>query len=155
MRLAQRGDEPRLRDILVTAYRENGFGRMDDAAVRDVAAKGCRGESYVFGLIDGPDRIEAVLGLQPSRMWYGGERDWYWTELLFYVHPQHRRSRHAQTLFAFADWWERHARVPVVIGVFPTERLEAKEFLFARHALRVGSLWLIGTGEFRDDGGAA
>ena len=149
MRLAQHSDTDRLFEICKVAYRENGFGGMDDAAVYETIDRGVRREGVVFGLIDGPDRIEAVLGLQPNKLWYGGDNDWYWSELLFFVHPLHRRSRHAQTLFKFAAWWERHFQAPVVISVFPTERLEAKEDLFARYAKRVGSTWLFGDGVFR------
>jgi GNAT superfamily N-acetyltransferase len=149
LRLAQHNDTQRLFDICKAAYRENGFGGMDDAAVYEVIDRAIRREGFIFALIDGPDRIEAVLGLQPCKMWYGGDNDWYWCELLFYVHPLHRRSRHAFKLFEFARWWERHFRTPVVISVFPTERLEGKEALFERYTTRrVGSFYLVGDGIF-------
>jgi GNAT superfamily N-acetyltransferase len=149
LRLAQPSDSERLFDICTAAYRENGFGGLDPAAVREVIRKGVNGENCVFGVIDGPLQIEAVLGMQPNKLWYGGDGDWYWAELLFYVRPEHRRSRHARRLFEFAGWWERHMQMPVVISVFPTEELELKEALFARHAKRTGSIWLFGDGVFR------
>ncbi len=135
LRIAHPGDEDALFFIFHVAYLENGFGRFNRDEVKRVIADACQGKTYAIGLIEGPDRIEAVLGLMPCKMWYGTEDDWY--------------SRHAETLFAFADWWERHNGRPLVISVFPTERLAAKERLFARHARPAGSIYLVGHGVWR------
>lgn len=150
LRIACPGDQGRLFSIFHAAWRENGFGGFNAPEVRRVLDAACQGSEFVIGLIDGADRIEAVLGLMPTKPWYGGDADWFWTELMFFVHPEHRRSHHAQTLFAFADWFERHSLVPVVISVFPTERLAAKERLFARHARPAGAIYLIGDGVWRN-----
>jgi hypothetical protein len=149
LRLAQPTDADRLFDLCMAAYWEGGFGGRDDTVVRAVIARALNRESGVFGIIDGPDRIEAMLGLEPAKMWYGSDADWYWHDLTFFVHPLHRRSRHAITLFKFACWWERHIRMPVVLGVFPTTELELKEAMFERYGKRVGSMYLIGDGIFR------
>jgi hypothetical protein len=157
LRLTQQGDEEALFDLCETAYRENGFGHRDETAVRAVIDHAIARKTYVFGVIPGTNDIpiEATLGLQPSKLWYGTDQDWYWSELLFYVHPACRRSgHHATALFQFAAWWERATRTPVVISVFPTERLESKERLFSRYAQRVGSTWLFGDGQFRNGGAA-
>lgn len=149
LRLAQQSDAQRLFDTCLDAYKENGFGGVDVDRVRTIIQQGIDRQHYVWAIIDGPERIEAVLGLQMCRLWYGTDHDWYWTELLFYVHPDHRQSRHALKLFRFADWWQRNIRMPVVIGVFPTQDLERKEALFSRYAKRAGSFWLFGDGVFR------
>ena len=149
LRLAQQGDQERLFDIFYTAYRENGYGGLDDIIVRDVIDKICHAETYACGLIDGAERIEAVLGLQPARLWYGDQNSWYWNELLFYVHPKHRQTRHAIKLFQFARWWERAVQAPVIINIFPTQRLKEKEHLFERYARPAGATYIIGNGEFR------
>lgn len=149
LRLAQPADVDRLCDLCITAYKENGFGGRDNAVMRTTLERAAKGDTYAIGLIDGPERIEAMLGLQPCKMWYGGDADWYWADMLFYVHPAHRRSRHAVKLFQFAQWWERHTRTPVILSVFPVDGLERTEALFERYGTRAGSFYLIGDGVFR------
>ena len=150
LRLAQPGDQKRLFDFCLTAHAENGFGGVDHAAVRRTIEAAVWRDNHVFGLIDGPDRIEAALGLQAQKLWYGGEGDWFWAELLLYVHPKHRRTRHAEKLFQFADWWSRHAAAPVLISLMPAERLGAKERLFARcGGKRIGATFIFGDPTFR------
>lgn len=149
MRLATAGDEKRLFDMFVVAHAENGYGDMDVKIVQDMIVKGCRNDGAVFGLIDGPERIEAVLGLWPRKAaWYNSDAagNWYWTDLLLYVHPLHRRTRHAVKLFQFAKWAERALDAPVVLEVAPRDRLEDKERLFSRFGKRLGGAYLIGNG---------
>lgn len=149
LRLAQPGDQKRLFDFCLTAYAENGFGGIDHGEVRRVIEAVVWRDNCVFGIIDGPEKIEAGLGLLATKLWYGGEGDWFWSELLLYVHPQHRRSRHAAKLLQFADWWSRHSAAPVSISLTPADRLVAKERLFSRYGKRVGATFLIGDPTFR------
>ena len=148
LRLAQQGDEGRLFDIFFRAYRENGFGGIDTDIVRMVIGMACKHEKYVIGLIDGSTEIEAVLGLQLEKSWYGDEDSWGWKDLMFYVRPEYRKTRHAIKLFRFASWWEKHIRMPVLLSIFPCEDLEGKEHLFGRYAKRAGGLYLVGDGTF-------
>lgn len=145
LRMARHGDEARLFALFIMAHAENGFGVMDDIVVQAAIERGCRGESIVIALIDGPERIEAVIGLHPVRPWYASEapENYYSSELLFYVHPLHRRSRHAAKLFQFAEWWEQATKLPVVLNLLPKDKLEPKEKLFSRHAKRVGAIYQV------------
>ena len=149
LRPAQPGDEARLYALFVTAHAENGHGDIDHEAVKSVIARICRGENSIAGIVDGPDRIEAAIALHPEKRWYSTDapENWYHTDLLIYVHPLHRRSRHAVKLFQFAKWWEAETHMPVVLGLMPKDDLEEKDHLFARFGRRVGSLYLIGGDE--------
>src|SRR6185312_12189065 len=117
VRMAHDGDEAALFRVFLDAYKDNGWGGIDLDLVAEVARRACHGDTYIAAVVAGPDRLEAVIGLQPAKMWYGDAASWYWSDLLFYVHPKHRRSRHYARLFEFARWWEQKTAMPVVLGV--------------------------------------
>lgn len=145
--IAQPKDEKRIYDLCCIAHAENGFGVMDEATVQASIMKATERRGYIMAFIDGPERVEAVLGLHPQLPWYCKDEpaNWYWSDLLFFVHPLHRRSRHALKLFQFARWWQQEMGAPVMLGLMPKDDLEEKEQLFSRLAdRRIGSLYLIG-----------
>lgn len=146
VRIGQPGDEAALFAIFAMAHAENGRGTMHAPTVRSAIERACNGrDGYVIGYIPGPERIEGVLGLQPNRLWYNdpeAAKDHFWTELLFYVHPLHRRSRHWARLLRFAQWWADEIRLPVYVTLEPRDDLEAKEALLGRVAQRVASSYL-------------
>jgi GNAT superfamily N-acetyltransferase len=146
MRMATIGDEERIFALFAVAHADNGYGDMDPVEVRARIARGCRGESIVIAIIDGPERIEAVIALYPERRWYSTDAlaNWYNTDLLIYVHPGHRRSRHAAKLFQFAKWWANESGMPTVLGVVPKDDLAGKERLFARHGKKIGGWYSVG-----------
>lgn len=146
LRMAAIGDEDRLYNLFVMAHAENGTGDFDPVTVKAVIHRGCRGESIAIALVDGSERIEAAIGVQPERRWYNTDaaENWYHTDILIFVHPLHRRSGHAMRLFQFAKWWEEHTKTPVVLGLMPKDGLEDKERMFGRIGRRVGGLYLIG-----------
>lgn len=149
MRLARLGDEAALFRIFLDAFKDNGWGGIDLDVVAEVARKACQGDTYVAAIVPGQDRIEAVIGFQPTKMWYGDGASWYWSDLLFYVHPLHRRSRHYARLFQFARWWGHSTRMPVVLGIQSTARTRSKSRMFARNAKELGGSFLIDAGDFR------
>lgn len=149
IRLVEAGDRERLFDLFCQAHRENGFGGMDARVVRDVIDRAIKRDNYVIAVVPGPNRIEAVIGLQPNRLWYGDDASWYWTELLVYTHPDYRRSRHAMKLLRFAQWFECEALAPVFVSLMPVEDFARKERLFARFGKKQAVTFLIGDGSFR------
>lgn len=145
--IAQPNDERRIFDLCCVAHAENGFGQMDPETVAAAIMKATERKGYIMAFIDGPERVEAVLGLHPTLPWYCKDtpENWYWTDLLFYVHPLCRRSHHAKNLFQFARWWQQEIKAPVMLGLMPKDDLQKKEQLYERLAdRRVGSLYLIG-----------
>ena len=146
VRLAQAEDKQRLMALCTIAHAENGYGSMDPDIVAAVIQKAVDRQGSIIAIIDGPERIEAAIGLQPSCPWFckNEPENWYWSELFWYVHPLHRRSRHAFKLFQFAQWWEEQIQAPVLISLMPREDLEKKERLCARFGTRIGSTFLIG-----------
>lgn len=146
LRVATVGDEDRVYALFVMAHAENGYGDMDPIIVKAMIERGCRGESIVIAIVDGVDRIEAVIALHPERRWYSSDafENWYNTDLLIYVHPLHRRSQHAAKLFWFAKWWAKQSGMPTVLGVVPRDDLAEKEKLFSRYGKRIGGWYSVG-----------
>lgn len=149
MRMATIGDEDRIYALFVVAHAENGYGTMDPIVVKAMIHRGCRGESIVIALIDGPERIEAAIALTPEKRWYASDaqENWHNTDLLLYVHPLHRRSRHAVKLFQFGKWWAEESKMPTILGVFAKDDMERKEALFSRYGKRVASSYEVGGGD--------
>ena len=146
MRLAAVGDEKRIFDFFVIAHAENGWGDLDTKVVWDVINRACKTDGITIAIIDGPERIEALIGLHPVKAaWYNSDAypNWHWADLLIYVHPLHRRTRHALKLLQFAKWWEAHVDMPVILGLLPHERFAEKEKLFSRYGKRIGSAFLV------------
>src|SRR5580658_2719506 len=116
MRLIQSNDVKRVFDLCCIAHGENGWGLMNEEAVTVGLRKALSPDTgVVIGIIDGPQRVEAAIGMQLVKPWYCTTEDvnYYWSDLFCYVHPLHRRSRHAAKLLQFAGWWAQH-RHPVV-----------------------------------------
>ena len=157
LRMAHRGDEDRLYALFCTAHAENGYGDMDPVPVKAAIERGCSGDGIVIALVDGPERVEAAIGLHPEKRWYcsNDPKNYYNTDLLIYVHPLHRRSRHAVKLFQFARWWENESGMPTILGLMPKDDFEGKERLFERYGRRVGALYMIGGAEVWPAGGTA
>lgn len=140
LRFARPGDEERLFEFCEAAHADNGQGGMDAQKVRAVIAAACRGETYVVALVDGPERIEAAVGLQPMAPWYGDDTAWFWTDLFVFVHPLHRQSGHWRKLFRFVRWWAAKVGYPVILYIWPQNGdLMRKTALFARFGRIVGA----------------
>jgi hypothetical protein len=145
--IAQQGDERRVFDLCAIGHAENGWGTIDADVVQATILQATTRKAGIFAIINGPERIEAVLGMHCVKPWYCAAdkaENWYWTELIYFVHPLHRRSRHASRLLQFAKWWEQEIKQPVVLTLLPRDDLEEKDKLFSRHGQRVGSVYLFG-----------
>src|ERR1700727_1535932 len=97
VRMARIGDEPAIFDFFVLAWNDNGFFPISSKKTIDVIMKACRHEGVSIGLIcDEKGKIEAATGVCLESYWYTDV--YFLNELLNFVHPDHRRSRHAQAL---------------------------------------------------------
>lgn len=147
VRLAEPGDEWRLREFFVFAHACDGYGTLSMKLVDEMLHRICHRQNHIAAIIDGPERIEAVIALQPAKTWYSDpdlDASWYWTDILTEVHPMHRRSRHAMKLMQFAVWWQHETQKIVELPLHPRDKLDEKEKLFGRYGKRAGSFWLIG-----------
>jgi len=147
VKLARPGDEAAIFDFFVLAQQDNGFFPISSKKVIDVIMKACRNEAASIGLIkDSNGNIEAASGITLECAWYSDT--YFLSELLNFVHPDHRRSRHAQALLKFqkdtADLLSKTFgySVPIIPGIMTRKRLEPKMRLFQREFQQVGALFI-------------
>src|SRR4051794_23816185 len=103
VRLAGPSDVERLCDFCWVSHADNGLFPLAPAKVVELLKRACWRPNdrppAVIALIDGPDRIEAAVCLDAMTHWYSN--DWLYVDRFLYVHPAHRRSRHAFRLLQF------------------------------------------------------
>jgi len=95
----------------------------------------------VFGVIEGPVRIEAACGILPMREWDTDEP--YLYGFYHFVDPRHRQSTHARSLYEFGSWFADTAGLALVwVLLHDHDRdLMGKERLMRRQATRIGALY--------------
>lgn len=153
VRLARIGDEPAIFDFFVLAWNDNGFFPISSKKTINAIMKACRHEGVSIGLIcDEKGKIEAATGISLDTYWY---TDFYFlSELLNFVHPDHRRSRHAQALLKFQKdtsdiiSTKFGYKVPIFPGILTRTRLEPKMRLFAREFRQVGAIYAYNADEY-------
>lgn len=96
----------------------------------------------VIAVIDGPERIEAAVCLDAIQHWYSDT--WFYCDRFLYVHPLHRRSRHAVRLMKFVLWWQEMQQCPVVLSIESFHRTDRKIDLYRRYGRQIGGSFLIG-----------
>ncbi len=145
VRIASEADRGSLADlILAGANRGHTLTRADPGSVRVAIDRAIDRDGLVFAVIGTANLIEGGIGLQPARLWLGGDDDWYWTDLGLYVREEYRKSSHGRRLLRWVQWWAQETGQPVYFSLLPADRMEAKERLFGRFGRRVGSVYLIG-----------
>jgi GNAT superfamily N-acetyltransferase len=147
VRLARAEDEEPVYRLLLELYAENALLPMNEAKVRAVIRTGTRGQGGIVGVIDGPQGIEASIGMAFSQFWYTEAT--HLNELWCFVHPDHRQTTHAKRLIEFAKWCADRlsvsgTRVPLLLGIVTRHRLLPKLRLFQRQAPQVGALFMHG-----------
>lgn len=129
VRLADPRDEDGLMELLRELYSENAIFKIDEDCVRSYLHRAFRNESAMIGVIGAPGHIEGALYLVIGQFWYTREK--HLEEFFNYVRPEHRRSKHAQSLLAWAKGLSNET-LPLVIGVISNKRTEAKIKLYER-----------------------
>lgn len=156
VRLARIGDEPEIFDFFVLAHADNGFFPLSSKKVIDKIMHGCRNEGVSIGLIrDHQGKIEAASGMELDSYWYTDV--YFLNEILNFVHPDHRRSKHAQALLKFqkdtSDIISAKFgyKVPIFPGILTRTRLEAKMRLFSREFPQVGAIYAYNAEHYMHD----
>jgi hypothetical protein len=147
VRLARPEDEEPVYRLLLELYAENALLPMSERKVREAITAGTRGKGGIVGVIDGPQGIEASIGMTFSSFWY--TEAVHLNELWCFVHPDHRQSTHAKRLIEFGKWCadrlsQSGTCVPLLLGVVTRHRLLPKLRLFLRQAPQVGALFMHG-----------
>jgi GNAT superfamily N-acetyltransferase len=93
-----------------------------------------------MGVIGKPGDLEGFILLIIGSYWYTDTL--HLEELATFVHPNHRRSRHAQALLNYSKRMSDAINIPLLIGIISNQRTEAKVRLYRKHFTESGSFFL-------------
>src|ERR1700733_2660670 len=139
VRAVKPGDENKLFDLLMMAYRENAPYTINAHKVKMTIAEAARDSSVIVGVIDSPDgkSLSGSVGGFFSQWWYTD--DWHIEECWNFVHPDHRRSKYAINLIDYMKWISENMPMPLHMGILTSTRMEAKTRLYKRQMPMVGA----------------
>jgi hypothetical protein len=134
-------DEQSLLVLLRQAHKDNGiFDDMNEEKVVAEILRGTRGGGGIIGVIDGPNGIEASVGLYLEQLWYSDT--WWLVDHWNYVREDCRRSTHARRLIEWSKWCSDQMGVDLLMGVMSNKRTEAKVRLYRRQLPYIGAFFL-------------
>jgi hypothetical protein len=149
IRIAGPADEQAIFDLLMLDVQENAarIAQPDPERIMWHIQMGTQLKGFVCGVIDGPDgKPVAVTIMMPMQWWFS--REWFYYEVVSFVHPDHRKSRYAHDIIAFqrsmGDKLSQNYghRVYVMMGILGLKRVREKTILMKRKMRQVGSAFL-------------
>ena len=142
-------DAPEIWRLFLQVHRENGLFTIDPSKVTGLLDRALHperipawdtGPRAQIGVIGPYGRLEALVFLLISSFWYSSEL--HLEELLVYVDPECRKSRHA---IVCIDWMKKLAdelKIPLLTGIISKDRTAAKIRLYDRQLPRIGAFYL-------------
>lgn len=139
-RVAAPDDEEAIFNLLCIAEKENAMFPMDDVKVMAFIQRATRQLGGIIGVIDGPNGIEASVGLTIEQAWY--TETWSIGERWNFVHPECRKTDHVDKLIGFSKWCSDNMNLTLDIGILSNIRTEAKIRLYKRHFEYKGAFFM-------------
>lgn len=142
-------DEPAILALLMLDLRANAehIGLVDEKKVLEHIRAGTRGRGGITAIIRDTDGTPiAVTILIPFQWWWGN--GWYFFEIVNFVHPDHRKSRHIDDLLQYERWAADEAtrltgtRHHLLCGVLGAWRVQAKIALYRRKFKQQGAAFV-------------
>lgn len=160
VRLIRKGDEVAVFDAIILAHGDNGIFPVSakkvialiDAAVSEDSTSGYK---PIVGIIEGVKGIEALTILTLDQMPYSDT--WFLSELINFVHPDYRKSKHVHALMDFQMQFAQKmsktigTNVALITGIITRKRLEPKMRLFQRKYMQIGALFVYNLGKDTPD----
>jgi hypothetical protein len=142
-------DAPEIWRLFLQVHRENGLFQLSPSKVTEFMDRALHPERIhpadtgvraQIGVIGPPGRLEAVVFVLIAQFWYSN--DFHLEELLVYVDPECRKSRHAITCLAWMKALADQLKIPLLTGIISKERTAAKIRLYDRMLPRIGAFYL-------------
>lgn len=149
VRPATPGDQVEVWRLFRQAHDENGLFKLAPQKVDYIILRclfwqqipqndyGVRG---IIGVIGEPGALEGLALVTISEYWYTSDK--HLEEMLVYVDPSHRKSRHAVSLLKWMKEQSERTGLPLLTGVVSNVRTAAKCALYARTLPKVGEFYL-------------
>lgn len=144
VRVATAADRPAIMALLRLQHAEAPIAVVNWPKVAETVGLLCPDEKpkKAFGLvalaIDG-GKVVGCVGLVFASLWWTD--DLHLDERFFFVHPDHRKSRHAQRLVDWCKGVQKRFAIPLVSCVFSTKDTERKVAFFQRNYPMVGAVF--------------
>lgn len=157
VRIAGSRDEAAIMELLMMDVRDNAamVALPDPDRIRDQVRVGTEKRGGVAAVIDGPDgKPVAVCVLIPQQWWWS--LNFFYQELVLFVHPDHRKSNHFRDLVKFQRWWVEQMtksygyKVYLLCGVLGVHRVREKIMAYRRWFRLAGSAFVY-PAPFADD----
>ena len=142
-------DAPEIWRLFLQTHRENGLfslapqkvtSFMDRALHPERIPLNDLGPRAQIGVIGPQGKLEAVVFVLVSSFWYSD--DMHLEELLVYVDPEYRKSRHAVACIGWMKGLSDSLQIPLITGIISKERTAAKIRLYDRMLPRIGAFYL-------------
>lgn len=108
-----------------------------------------------FAGVIGPEggELEGLILMAITAYWYTD--DLHLEEFSTFVHPDHRKTKHAHALLNYSKRLSDMLEIPLLIGIVSNKRTESKIRLYRKHFAEVGSFFLYNarTGEIKNGRG--
>jgi hypothetical protein len=149
VRIAGPQDEEAILDLIIDDLKANAehIAPIDDSKVMEHIRSGTRRRGGIVAVIDGPGKVPVAVTILVPCQWHWSQ-GWFYQELVNYVHPDHRKSRHIDDLLNFSRWAVDEqsrsfgARVYLLCGVLGAWRVRAKIALYRRRFQQIGAAFL-------------
>lgn len=141
IRPAKLTDLPRLCELAVNMHDESPFPLPPINA--DKLIKGLMRSTVIVWEVN--DTIGGFIALQEGEFWYSDER--FVADLLFYVHPDHRKSKAGLSLLKAAQQYARIKELPLFMAPVNGVDVDRKDALYKRLGMRkLGGTYAYGLG---------
>lgn len=149
VRVATPFDAPEIWRLFLQVHRENGLFALNPNKVTDFMDRALHperipaydtGPRAQIGVIGTHGKLEAVVFVLISSFWYSS--DLHLEELLVYVDPECRKSRHAVSCVSWMKGLADELKIPLLTGIISKDRTAAKIRLYDRQLPRIGAFYL-------------
>jgi hypothetical protein len=149
VRAATPEDRQEIWRLFLMAHNENSLFSLDEGKVNyfldralfpDLIHPADEGPRAKIGVIGERGKLEGLAFVLVSEYWYS--RDKHIEELIIYVDPEYRKSKHARSFISWLKTCSERLSIPVVTGVMSNERTEAKCALYRRMLPKIGEFFI-------------
>ena len=140
VRLAEPEDFPFVMELMKQAFEEESPFSVCEEKIAGMLGRHYYKQGGLLAVIgDKGEPIKGYLFMIIDGIWFSNESQLL--ELSLYVHPDHRKSTYAKQLMAFSKQASDGLQLMLTIGVFSSDRTDAKVRLYRRQFTPVGAFF--------------